>query len=138
MINFNSEFGKRAERGLYEEQIIWLTTVDKKGSPQPRPVWFHWDGETILIFSRPQGHKIRHININPHVSLNLDSDGEGGDIIVLLGKAHIEQTPVSRNQVERFIEKYTRGLERLGSTANEFNKAYSVAIRITPTDLRGH
>jgi PPOX class probable F420-dependent enzyme len=138
MINFDSEFGIRAERRLYDEQIIWLTTVDRKGSPQPRPVWFLWDGETILIFSRQQGHKVRHINDNPYVSLNLDSDGMGGDIIVLLGEAHIEQIPISRNQVERFIEKYTQGLERLGSSAEEFKNTYSVAIRITPTNLRGH
>ena len=112
--------------------------MDKYGSPQPRPVWFLWNGETFLIFSRQQGHKVHHIRNNPHVSLNLDSDGMGGDIIVLLGEAHIEQTPIPQEQVERYIEKYAQGIESLGSTADEFKNTYSVAIRINPTALRGH
>ena len=43
MIDFTTEFGKRADSRLKEDHIIWLTTVDVLGKPQPRPVWFLWD-----------------------------------------------------------------------------------------------
>ena len=49
MIDTNSEWGQRVERRLRTEEVIWLTTVDGQGMPQPSPVWFVWDGSTILI-----------------------------------------------------------------------------------------
>ena len=138
MIDFTSDFGMRAKHRLSEEQIIWLTTVDSRGIPQTRPVWFLWDGESILIYSRPQAHKIRHLETNPSVSLNFDSDGQGGDIVVLLGEAQIANSPIPENQNARYVEKYNLGMEDLGLTPDEFSNTYSVAIRITPTTLRGH
>jgi PPOX class probable F420-dependent enzyme len=138
MIDLTSTFGKRVARRLEEERIIWLTTVDSNGSPQPRPVWFLWDGKTILVFSRKAGYKIQHIQNNGKVSLNLDSDGQGGDIVVLLGNAIIEETAISAEQIEQYFEKYTQGLARLNMTPEEFQRSYSVVIRISPTLLRGH
>ena len=37
---------------MQQEQIIWLTTVDSHHTPQPRPVWFHWDEETVLMIEK--------------------------------------------------------------------------------------
>jgi PPOX class probable F420-dependent enzyme len=64
-------------------KIIWLITVDADNRPQPRPVWFHWDGETVLIFSESNKAKLRHIARNPKVSLNFNTDEDGGDVAVL-------------------------------------------------------
>jgi len=138
LIDFTSEFGARAERRLTEDRVIWLTTIDTRGIPQTRPVWFLWDGESLLVYSRPQAHKVEHIKFNPHVSLNFDSDGQGGDIVVLLGEAHIANSPIPENQIARYVEKYNQGMEDLGLTPDEFADTYSMAIRITPTALRGH
>jgi PPOX class probable F420-dependent enzyme len=138
MIDFNSDFGARALQRLSTGQIIWLTTVDSHGVPQPRPVWFLWDGESILIYSRPQAHKIRHLETNPSVSLNFDSDGQGGDIVVLLGEAHIANSPIPENQIARYVEKYNQGMEDLDLTPADFSNTYSLAIKIIPSSLRGH
>jgi PPOX class probable F420-dependent enzyme len=138
MIDLTSTFGKRVARRLEEEKIIWLTTVDSRGRPQPRPVWFLWDGENILIFSREAGYKIQHIKNNGKVSLNLDSDGQGGDIVVLLGTAIIENFAIPIEQLEQYLEKYTQGLAQLNMTPEKFQRSYSVVIRISPTLLRGH
>ncbi|MBI2997646.1 MAG: pyridoxamine 5'-phosphate oxidase family protein [Deltaproteobacteria bacterium] len=51
MLDFSTRFGWHVNRRLRQEKIIWLTTVDSNNTPQPRPVWFHWDGQTVLIFS---------------------------------------------------------------------------------------
>jgi PPOX class probable F420-dependent enzyme len=71
MIDLSTEFGKRALRRLQAASTIWLTTVSQDGTPQPRPVWFFWTGETFLIFSRPEGAKLRHIARNSRVALHL-------------------------------------------------------------------
>ena len=82
MLDGSTEFGQRATRRLNEEIIGWLTTVSPTGQPQPIPVWFLWDGESFLLYSRPGQAKLANIARSPRVSLNLDGDGSGGDIVV--------------------------------------------------------
>ena len=137
-INTDTEFGKRVARRLHKETIIWLTTVGSDGTPQTRPVWFLWDEETILIYSRPERAKLRHISNNRRVSLHLDGDGKGGDIIVLLGDAAVDDTAFRADQVAGYVEKYSAGMKRLGMTAAQFSETYSTAIRVVPGQLRGH
>jgi PPOX class probable F420-dependent enzyme len=138
MINFNSEFGKRAARRLAEEEIIWLTSTDTQGSPQPRPVWFYWNGESLLIFSRPSGHKVAQIQNNPHVALNFNCTNSGSDVVVMLGTAEIDTAPVPLEDLQAYLKKYEQGLVGINMTAAEFQKSYSVLIRIQLKQLRGH
>ena len=138
MIDFNTEFGKRVTRRLTEERIIWLTTVSPNGTPHPMPVWFWWDGVSFLIYSKPDTFKLDHIKVNPNIALNFDGDGLGGDIIVFTGLAHLPPTAPPANQMPEYAEKYRSGFERIGMTAGEFAAAYLVALRVTPTSLRGH
>jgi PPOX class probable F420-dependent enzyme len=138
MFETTTEYGQRVTRRLQQERILWLTTVDSHSRPQPRPVWFFWDGETFLIYSRPETAKLRHILHNPNVALNLDGDGMGGDIIVINGVATIDETGLPAASAPDYIEKYSSGFERIGLTAAQFAETYSVAVRVTPTNLRGH
>ena len=138
MFDTSTEFGKRVERRLKEERIIWLTTVDADNRPQPRPVWFLWDGETFLVYSRPKTHKLSHIGHNPVTSLHFDGDGEGGDIVVFSGEARLDPDAPAADDIAAYVEKYEAGFKRIGMTAEEFAGSYSVAVRIKPTSLRGH
>ena len=133
----STEFGARVERRLRDERIIWLTTVGPDSTPQPSPVWFFWDGETLLIYSQPNTPKLRNIESNPRVALNFDGDGKGGDIVVISGEARIVDGPPA-NQVSEYAAKYREGFTRIGMDAATFARTYSVAVRVTPTRLRGH
>jgi PPOX class probable F420-dependent enzyme len=137
-IDENSEFGKRVLKRLEEEVIIWLTTVSESAVPHPRPVWFYWDGETFHIYSQPETYKLQHMESYPDVSLNFDSDGEGGDIVVFLGKAEIREDLPPADEDEPYIEKYEQAMEDMGTPPDIFAKSYSVPIRVAPTKLRGH
>lgn len=138
MIDHNTEFGQRVARRLAEERIGWLTTVDAKGAPQPRPVWFLWQDGSLLIYSRPGTRKLEHVARNPHVSLHLDGDGQGGNIVVLSGVAAIDSVAPPADQVPGYVEKYSSGFQRIGMSAPAFAQVYSVAIRVTVDRLRGH
>lgn len=137
MIDFNTEFGQRVQKRLEHESVIWITTVDSKGNPQPRPVWFHWDGETVLIFSQAEGAKVKHIKGNPRVALNLNSTPDGGDVMVLLGEATIEEGKVSPERLKNYIQKYREGIKDIGMTPESFEADYHVAIFVNPVSLRG-
>lgn len=138
MIDFSTQFGQRAHKRLSEEEILWLTTTDSRGIPQPRPVWFLWDGESVLVFSQPQAFKVAHIQNQSHVALNLNSTFTGGDVVVLLGEAQVLSTPVSKQELDAYLKKYEQGLKGINMTESDFQDSYHTAIRITPTQLRGH
>ena len=137
-IDTTTEFGQRVERRLRDETVGWLTTVGADGTPQPSPIWFLWDGETILIYSRPNTPKLRNIERNPRVALNLDGDGRGGDIVILTGEARVDRDAPGAADHTEYLEKYRQGIERIGMTPEQFAASYSVPIRLTLAKLRGH
>jgi len=137
-IDTPTEFGQRVARRLRDETIGWLTTVGPDGTPQPSPIWFLWDGEAILIYSQPNTPKLRNIERNPRVALNLDGDGRGGDIVILTGEARVDRDASGAADHTEYLEKYRQAIERIGMTPEQFAASYSVPIRLTPAKLRGH
>lgn len=137
MLDLETMFGRRVASRLESEWTIWLTTVSESGTPQPRPVWFHWDGDELLMYSQPNTHKLRHIERNPRVAVHLDTDGHGGDVVVMTGEARIDPEHRPADQVEPFVQKYRSGMANLGSTPEQFAESYSVPILVQPDRLRG-
>jgi PPOX class probable F420-dependent enzyme len=135
-----SEFGKRVEQRLRKENLIWLVTVDPKGTPQASPVWFLWDGSGILIYSEPKTPKLRNIAQNPRVGLHFDGDGRGGNIVVMSGEARIVSDAVPADRNAEYARKYDAGgfYRRIGIDAASFARRYSVPVAVLPTGLRGH
>lgn len=139
MPDFRSKFGRIALKRLKMEYFIWLTTVDAAGTPQPRPVWFLWETGSILIYSQAQAYKLIHIRRRPRVSLHFNTKDDLGEtgVIVLPGEAAIDESCLPADRHRAYLGKYKDGITRLGATPEQFAGEYSVAIRITPTKLRG-
>jgi PPOX class probable F420-dependent enzyme len=137
MVDFSSRLGRQVNRRLRQEQIIWLTTVDSHNTPQPRPVWFHWDGQTVLIFSERGKAKLHRIAHNSRVALNFNTDEEGGHVAVLIGEAQVLDEPPEANRVKDYLKKYGKGIKSLDMTVAEFTEAYTVPILVTPQAIRG-
>jgi PPOX class probable F420-dependent enzyme len=136
-MDLNTKFGRRVKRRLKSEQEIWLTTVDKTGTPQPRPVWFYWDGETFVIYSQPRAHKVKHIARNPNVVLHLNSTTEDGGVVVFHGRAEEDRAAPAPIKHRAYFRKYKQGIRDINMTPQQFAEEYSVAIRVTPKTLRG-
>jgi hypothetical protein len=62
-----SEFGERVRRRLREEQVIWITTVGKDGTPQPNPVGFLFQDDHS-IYNMVNANRIRHVADRPQVA----------------------------------------------------------------------
>ena len=125
--------GARAEERLRTEEIAWLTTVRPDGQPQSVPVWFLWDGEAFLVYSRPGARKLRNIEVNPKVGLHLNSNVEGGDVVRAECEAEVLAEAPPATEVGAYLEKYRDGIARIGFDPDGFARAYAVAIRATPT-----
>jgi PPOX class probable F420-dependent enzyme len=137
MIDPNTEFGQKVIFRLNEEDVIWLTTVASDGTPQPNPVWFLWDGESILIYTRPEYKKVANLRRRPRVSLHFDATETGEDVVIFNGTATFDPDapPVQENLP--YVEKYRRGLASLGSSPEQMGAEYTIAIRIHPDRVRG-
>ena len=152
MIDKKAKLDSKARKLVKREYVVWLTTVASDLAPlprsllkegigragQPRPVWFIWDKDSFLIFSQPHAHKLKHIQNHPNVSLHFNTDETGDkDVIVYVGKARIDPNTPPAHKVRAYLKKYKTDIQALGSTPEQFSQEYSVAIRVTPTSLRG-
>ena len=136
MIDTSVESGARAEERLRRERTIWLCTVSANGSPSVRPVWFLWDGETVLVYSQPGAAKVRHIESNPHVCLHLDPDEWGENVVIVTGRARIVPDHPPADRTAAFLEKYGWGFERFGVSPRDYAEDYSTPILIEFERLR--
>jgi PPOX class probable F420-dependent enzyme len=136
MLDLATEFGRTVASRLKNEAVIWLTTVTPKGVPQPNPVWFYWDGEKILIYSQPTSYRIRNMQHNPMVSLNLQGvDVLGEGVVVMVGEAKLV---FGYQQMHPLYEaKYAKYLAEIAQTTENMVADYSVEITIRPSRLRG-
>jgi PPOX class probable F420-dependent enzyme len=137
MINWQDELGQRTYRRIQSEPVIWLTTISPGGFPQPRPVWFVWDGEALVIYSSAQAKKLTHITHNPNVAVPFNTDAEGYDIQVILGQAHIDSRLPPADSNSRYLEKYGDAIQLLEMSAAEYASIFRVGLRIVPVRLRG-
>jgi PPOX class probable F420-dependent enzyme len=133
VLDTTTEAGGRAERRLREEQIIWMTTVRSDGQPQSVPVWFFWDGEEFLVYSQPGRQKLRNIERNPRVDINLNSNAQGGDMVRAEGTAEIVEDAPPATGVPEYLEKYRDAIARIGFDPEGFAQAFSVALQVTLT-----
>ena len=132
-----SDFGQRVLHRLNTEELLWLTTVSRDGTPQPALIWFHWDGETVLIYSQPNAPKLRNIAANPRVSLNFQANEDGEDVVILTGEAVVDPATPPSNLHEEYGRKYARATLHIQYTPASLAAEFSVAIRVTPNRVRG-
>ena len=96
VIDPSTEKGSKVTRWLQDDLVAWLVTVAADGTPVPTPVWFWWDGETLLVYSQPDKPKLRHIAANPRVALALALDEVGDLRAVVTGVAAVDDAAPAR------------------------------------------
>lgn len=136
LIDPENESAARADARLHNDLVAWLITVAPDGTPMPTPVWFWWDGSTMLVYSQPGKPKLRNIAANPRVAVALRTDPLGSELVVITGEAAVDTSAPKADDHGEYIAKYRSEIARLGSNPAEFAEGYSVPIRITPTRLR--
>jgi PPOX class probable F420-dependent enzyme len=131
-------FGDRVRERLVDERVIWLTTVGADGTPQPNPVWFLWqEPDSVLLYNRLGAHRIAHVAEQPRVALNFNSDGQGGDIVVLTGTARVLADAPLAHENPAYAAKYGEAAARIGGSPEQFAAQYPTALEITLDRVRG-
>ena len=125
------------EERLRADLIVWLGSVRPDGRPHIVPVWFLWEGETVLVFSKPD-QKVRNLKENPNVWLALDNTKDGEDVVMVEGKAELMSDPSVNTTLPEYAAKYATQLSDMKWTAETMAQSYTEAIRITPTKFHGY
>ncbi len=132
----DSPFGNRVRQRLEKEIVAWLTTVDKDGTPRPSPIWFWWDGASILIYSKEGTSRTRNLARSSAASFNFNDDGTGGDVVILEGTAVVSEDAPS-TEIPEYQAKYREEIPRIGMDPGSFAMGYPIPIRFYPERLRG-
>ncbi len=67
----------RVEPMLAAEPVVWLSTVRPDGLPHLVPTWFWWDGDAVVVYSKPDAVKVRNLRANPRLMIALGRPGRG-------------------------------------------------------------
>ncbi len=118
---------------LREHAVAWLSTTSADGVPAIVPVWFVWDGETFLVFSKPHARKVRNVVANPRVMLAVGDPANDFDIQLVEGRAEVLAAPTADILPAALGRKYRAWLDGIGLGLDEFATTYARPIRITPT-----
>ena len=136
MLDLSRERDAHIDRRLRAEPIIWLSTARPDGRPHLVPVWFLWDGRTILIFSEPGAQKVRNLQHSRYVVLALDTADEGEDVVIVEGEATLLQDGTVDSTLPAYAEKYARLMARIGTSPSIMASRYTQAIQVSPARFR--
>ena len=132
----DTPFGDRVRKRLDQEVVGWLTTVSKDGTPRPSPIWFLWEDDSMLIYSKAGTSRTRNLARDSACSFNFDGNGTGGDIVVLEGTAVVSDDPPS-TEIPEYQAKYEKEIPGIGMNPEGFAAGYPIPIRFYPERLRG-
>jgi PPOX class probable F420-dependent enzyme len=134
MLDLTQARDAHIDRRLRSEPIIWLSSIRPDGRPHIVPVWFWWDGTTILIFSQPEAQKVKNLRHNSRVMLALNTADDGEDVIYLEGEAQLAAagTGTTTAAAPTFADKYAALFKRIKSDPATMAADYSQAIVVTP------
>jgi len=123
----------RIDRMLHRESVVWLSTVGQEGQPHLVPIWFSWDGETVLIASKPHAKKVANLRENASVMLALGEPDDDFDVGMVQGIAELPAEPAAELLPPCHLAKYRVQMAAIGLSPEEFVRTYSQVIRIRPT-----
>ncbi|MBA3416512.1 MAG: pyridoxamine 5'-phosphate oxidase family protein [Chloroflexia bacterium] len=135
MTDPNTETNPHADQRLRTDPIVWFGSTRPDGRPHLVPVWFLWDGGTMLVFTKAGSQKVKNLRANPSVTLALDGTGDGDDIVIVEGEAELLAEPTAAVVTPAYIEKYSPMMAQMGMTAEGMAAEYAQPIRVRPTKV---
>lgn len=127
----------RVQRLLETEPVLWLSSVTDDGTPHLVPSWFVWDGEAIVMVSKPGAVKVRNLRARPRAMLALGDAEDDFDIGLLEATAVLPAEPTPLDLPPGFVAKYGPRIDGLGLTPAQFARTYSQVIRLVPVKALG-
>src|SRR5690242_8658484 len=117
---------------LTGERVVWLSTVRPDGTPHLVPTWFLWDGDALLVWSKPNAVKVRNLRANPRLMVAVGDPRADFNVGLIEATADLS-APGATTIPDAFFAKYARELADARFAMAEFRATYTQALRIEPT-----
>jgi PPOX class probable F420-dependent enzyme len=127
-----------AAAALASDEVAWLSSVRPDGRPHLVAVWFHWDGERVVAFSKPHAKKVENLRREPRVMLAVGTPGPDFDVELIEADAELPSAPTAEMMPSGFGQKYAELLRRADLTVQRFMEVYSQPIVLRPTRFLGY
>src|SRR5690625_3567428 len=134
-----TSFGRLVRDRLRDERIVGFTPVGSAGTPQTIPLWFIWneDDDPLVTYNLPSAYRMAHVDARPAVALHFNSDSQGGEVVVLRGRAERAPEIDPPDQSEQYLAKYRDAMAQVAGSVETFAATYSAPVRIRLTKVRG-
>jgi PPOX class probable F420-dependent enzyme len=99
---------------LASKALAHLATIDADGKPNVNPVWFLWDGTSVLLSVLEETGKYRNLRANPRVALSISNPDEPMRYLEIRGEVtafelYEDLTFVNQLALKFTGTEYTRG-----------------------------
>ena len=95
-----------AQELLHSTNLARLAYTWRDGTPRVVPIWFHWNGETIVLGSPPNAPKVDVLPTNSKVALTIDSNEWPYHALLIRGTAHVETVEGVTPEYAACAERY--------------------------------
>ena len=129
-------FGERVRQRLRDEQVIWFTTVGGDGTPQPNPVWFLWEDNSVLVYNRSDANLLAIYAAIPRCVCILTVTDAGATSWCWLGAHKCWKVPPP-HELPGYLDKYRESMTRVSGSPEAFSEAYPVPVRVDVARVRG-
>ena len=92
--------------------------------------WFLWDGDSFLVYSKPNTRKLRNIAHDFRVALNPNCDEWGSKVVVIAGEASIDRAAPPANRNAAYAEEVCDGIAQIEMMPESMASEYCVAIQV--------
>jgi hypothetical protein len=102
------------------------------GTPRVVPIWFHWNGEEIVVAGPPDAPKVAAIEAQPQVALTIDGDTWPYKVLLLRGIARVDTVEGVAPEYAAAAERYfgqEQGKQWIGMVGSMVDSTARVTIR---------
>ncbi len=121
-----------AQELLHSTNLARLAYTWRDGTPRVVPIWFHWDGEAVVLGSPPNAPKVNVLPNNSKVALTIDRDEFPYHALLVRGTAHVETvegvTPEYAACAERYFGQ-EQGRQWLENVRQMFPQMTRIRVR---------
>jgi hypothetical protein len=120
-----------AQEMLHSRNMAQLAYTWTDGTPRVVPIWFHWNGEAIVIGTPPTAPKMKALHQNPDVAITINSsDAWPYRVLLIRGKVEIDLVEGTAPEYDAAAQRYF-GEEQGRAWVQQMGPLFSHMARLT-------
>ncbi len=95
-----------AQRMLASATPARFSYIGTDGAPRVVPIWFHWDGNEVVMGTPGKTAKVKALKQNPKVALTIDGDSWPYPVLLIRGTASVKTSQSAPTEYAAAARRY--------------------------------